>query len=201
MIITLIPRFTPRTATWLRRTRPSCSLLGWPDLKATQCQGWNKCLSNFADGVDIIWLDKLEINLFCLSRPEEVEATATLRACVIANQVKPKHLHQSPMWKPFPGEVSPVCGARDEQVCREGDYGEEEGGRSKFQEDCPLDLLIVFMTSWWQIIHVCSGDNGGTNSCLFGNWWFASFYLFQQKNNQRFSSIETITASFLLDPN
>ena len=81
----------------------------------------------------------------------------------------------------FPGEVSPVCGARDEQVRREGDYGEEEGGRSKFQEDCPLDLLIVFMTSWWQIIHVCSGDNGGTNSCLFGNWWFASFYLFSAK--------------------
>ena len=87
----------------------------------------------------------MEINLFCLSRPEEVEASATLRACVIANQVKPKHLHQSPMC--FPGEVSPVCGARDEQVRREGDYGEEEGGRSKFQEDCPLDLLIVFMTS------------------------------------------------------
>ena len=38
--------------------------------------------------------------------------------------------------------MSPVCGARDEQVRREGDYGEEEGGRSKFQEDYPLDLLI-----------------------------------------------------------
>ena len=80
--------------------------------------------------------DELQISdkmfdLFGCSRPEEVEATATLRACVIANQVNPGAGY-SISTKCNTGEMSPLCGACDEQVRGKGDHGEEEGRRSKF---------------------------------------------------------------------
>ena len=40
------------------------------------------------------------------------------------------------------GQMSPLCGARDEQVGGKSDHGEEEGGRCEFS----LALIVLFMT-------------------------------------------------------
>ena len=40
--------------------------------------------------------------------------------------------------------MSPLCGARDEQVGGKSDHGEEEGGRCKFS--LALALIVLFMT-------------------------------------------------------
>ena len=82
-------------------------------------------------------------DLFGCSRPEEVEATATLRACVIANQVIFKSDLISS--KCNTGQMSPLCGARDEQVGGKSDHGEEEGRRCKFSLafSCLIFLLMT----------------------------------------------------------